>query len=144
MAGSSKFWLLMRKIGCIVAGLWLLPNSLAYLSHFSVPHLPGSDPAIWNSGTEVPETIDFLKIRYAFELLTDPLWKRDYDIFGIDEQIDVFENVKKQFSGVSFSGINLPLLSAASSDPGDHVFNVITSNDFHSVLEKTEPLLIQV
>lgn len=98
----------------------------------------------WNSGTEVPETIDFIKIRYAFELLTDPLWKRDYDIFDIDEQIDVFENVKKQFSGVSFSGINLPLLSAASSDPGDHVFNVITSNDFHSVLEKTEPLLIQI
>lgn len=27
-----------------------------------------------------------LQIRYAFELLTDNLWKRDYDIYGIDEQ----------------------------------------------------------
>jgi len=28
-----------------------------------------------------------LQIRYAYELLTNPLWKRDYDIFGIDEQL---------------------------------------------------------
>lgn len=26
-----------------------------------------------------------LQIRYAYELLTNPLWKRDYDLFGIDE-----------------------------------------------------------
>lgn len=26
------------------------------------------------------------QIQYAYELLTNPLWKRDYDIFGIDEQ----------------------------------------------------------
>lgn len=28
-----------------------------------------------------------VQIRYAFELLTYPLWKRDYDIYGIDEQL---------------------------------------------------------
>jgi hypothetical protein len=28
-----------------------------------------------------------LQIRYAYELLTNPLWKRDYDLFGIDEQL---------------------------------------------------------
>lgn len=27
------------------------------------------------------------QIRYAYELLTNPLWKRDYDLFGIDEQL---------------------------------------------------------
>lgn len=28
-----------------------------------------------------------LQIRYAFELLRNPLWKRDYDRFGIDEHL---------------------------------------------------------
>lgn len=28
-----------------------------------------------------------LKIRYAFEFLTNPIWKRDYDNFGIDEHL---------------------------------------------------------
>ncbi|KAI7725003.1 LOW QUALITY PROTEIN: hypothetical protein M8C21_015265, partial [Ambrosia artemisiifolia] len=26
------------------------------------------------------------KVQYAFELLSNPTWKRDYDIFGIDER----------------------------------------------------------
>ncbi|KAL0432948.1 UNVERIFIED_CONTAM: hypothetical protein Slati_2629100, partial [Sesamum latifolium] len=39
----------------------------------------------WNSSVEVPPTVDFIKVRYAFELLTDQLLKRDYDIFNIDE-----------------------------------------------------------
>lgn len=30
---------------------------------------------------------EILQIRYAYELLTNPLWKRDYDLFGIDEQL---------------------------------------------------------
>lgn len=38
-----------------------------------------------------------LQIRYAFELLTNPFWKRDYDIFSIDEQI-----VSKWFLGSDF------------------------------------------
>jgi hypothetical protein len=28
-----------------------------------------------------------LQIRYAYELLTNPIWKRNYDIFGIDEHL---------------------------------------------------------
>lgn len=28
-----------------------------------------------------------LQIRYAYELLTNPIWKRNYDVFGIDEQL---------------------------------------------------------
>ncbi|KAG6479307.1 hypothetical protein ZIOFF_062770 [Zingiber officinale] len=31
-----------------------------------------------------------LRIRYAFELLTNALWKRDYDLFGIDEHSESF------------------------------------------------------
>ncbi|CAL5441662.1 unnamed protein product [Camellia sinensis] len=73
----------------------------------------------WNSGTEVPPITEFIKvweIRYAFELLTNPLWKRNYDIFGIDEHI---------------------------VNPGDHDFEVITSGNFLSKFENSKALLIQ-
>ncbi|CAL5362239.1 unnamed protein product [Camellia sinensis] len=77
----------------------------------------------WNSGTEVPPITEFIKdfqIRYAFELLTNPLWKRNYNIFGIDEHIH-----------------------SASFDPGDHDFEVITSGNFLSKFENSKALLIQ-
>ena len=32
------------------------------------------------------------QIRYAYELLTNPLLKRDYEIFGIDEQLVSFSS----------------------------------------------------
>lgn len=35
-----------------------------------------------------------LQIRYAYELLTNPIWRRNYDIFGIEEQ-----PVRKTFLG---------------------------------------------
>ncbi|PSS07931.1 DnaJ subfamily C member 10 like [Actinidia chinensis var. chinensis] len=98
----------------------------------------------WNSGIEVPPTIDFIKIRYAFELLTNSLWKRNYDIFGIDEHIHVFEKVKEQYAGASFTEIGLPLLEAASFDPGDHAFNTVTSGNFLSKFENAKALLLQV
>uniref|UniRef100_A0A2P2LZ39 J domain-containing protein n=1 Tax=Rhizophora mucronata TaxID=61149 RepID=A0A2P2LZ39_RHIMU len=69
----------------------------------------------WNSGVEVPSTDDFIKIQYAYELLTNPLWKRDYDIFGIDEQHHVLEKVKRQYAEESYSHIGLPLLDATVS-----------------------------
>ncbi|CAL5441498.1 unnamed protein product [Camellia sinensis] len=59
-------------------------------------------------------------IQYAFELLTNPLWKRNYDIFGIDEHIH-----------------------SASFDPGDHDFEVITSRNFLSKFKNSKALLIQ-
>ncbi|GLT61275.1 hypothetical protein SLA2020_339940 [Shorea laevis] len=98
----------------------------------------------WNSGNEVPSTSDFIKIRYAYELLTNPLWKRNYDIFGIDEHLDVIEKVKAQYAGESFSKVELPLLDDTGSDPEDFTLNVITSNDFQSILQNTEPWLIQL
>ncbi|KAJ0105217.1 hypothetical protein Patl1_18786 [Pistacia atlantica] len=98
----------------------------------------------WNSGEEVPSTADFLKVRYAYELLIHPLWKRDYDIYGIDEQLHVLDKVREQHGGDSFSQIDLPLLDAATSDYGDYAFNVITSKDFLSMFKDTKPRLIQV
>ncbi|XAR50029.1 Protein-disulfide reductase [Bertholletia excelsa] len=98
----------------------------------------------WTSGTEDSSTVDLFKIQYAFELLTNPLWKRDYDIFNIDENIHANEMVKKQHVGTSFSQINLPLLEAVSFDSEDHVFNVVTSENFHSKFENGKALLVQV
>ncbi|XP_028119686.1 uncharacterized protein LOC114317181 isoform X2 [Camellia sinensis] len=97
----------------------------------------------WNSGTEVPPITEFIKIRYAFELLTNPLWKRNYDIFGIDEHIHVLDSIKERHAGTIFSEIDLPLLESASFDPGDHDFEVITSGNFLSKFENSKALLIQ-
>ncbi|THG04332.1 hypothetical protein TEA_011044 [Camellia sinensis var. sinensis] len=78
----------------------------------------------WNSATEVPPITKFIK------LLTNPLWKRNYDIFGIDEHIHVLDSIKERYAGTIFSEIDLPLLESASFDPGDHDFEVITSGTF--------------
>ncbi|CAL5444865.1 unnamed protein product [Camellia sinensis] len=98
----------------------------------------------WNSGTEVPPITEFIKIRYSFELLTNPLWKRNYNIFGIDGHIHVLDSIKERHAGIIFSEIDLPLLESASFDPGDHDFEVITSGNFLSKFENSKALLIQV
>ncbi|XP_059644075.1 uncharacterized protein LOC132285859 [Cornus florida] len=98
----------------------------------------------WRSSVEVPSTDEFIKIRYAFELLKNPLWKRDYDIFGIDEQVHVIEKLKEQYAGASFSEIDLPLLEAASFDAVDPAFNVITSENLLSKFEHSKAFLVQV
>ncbi|POO01966.1 Terminal organelle assembly protein [Trema orientale] len=66
----------------------------------------------WNSDAEVLVTHEFIKVRYAYELLTNPSWKKNYDIFGIEEQIDVLEKAKEQFVGRKFSSLELPLLDS--------------------------------
>ncbi|KAJ8772994.1 hypothetical protein K2173_028171 [Erythroxylum novogranatense] len=102
----------------------------------------------WNSGVNVPSTIDFIKvlqIRYAYELLTNPLWKRDYDIFSIDEQHDVIEKIAAQYAGEEdFSRINLPFLDASASDHGDYASNVITSQNFTALFNDSRPSLVLV
>ncbi|XP_022728091.1 uncharacterized protein LOC111283742 isoform X2 [Durio zibethinus] len=90
----------------------------------------------WSSGLEAPTTTEFIKIRYAYELLTNPIWKRNFDVFGIDEQL--------QYAGEKFSNIELPLLHADASDTGDDAFNVITSKDFQSMFQDSKPWLLQV
>ncbi|GAB4860779.1 hypothetical protein Ancab_035942 [Ancistrocladus abbreviatus] len=135
--------------------LIVLPNSFPP-SHYDVLGI-GRDSSVeqakeayekllskWDSRAELPQTTEFIKIRYAFELLTNPLWKRDYDLFGIDEHIDVLEKMKRQYALESFSKITLPLLQIDSSDTQDHALNLISSEDFQSVFEDQRAWLIQV
>ncbi|TMW97339.1 hypothetical protein EJD97_005705 [Solanum chilense] len=98
----------------------------------------------WSSGVEVPSTIDFIKARYAFELLTNKIWKRDYDLYSIDEQFHVVEKAKEQYVGRSISEITFPLLETISIDPEDHAVDVINSENFLSKLGTDKTLLIQI
>lgn len=98
----------------------------------------------WSSGLEVPTTSEFIKIRYAYELLSNPIWKRNYDVFGIDEQLHVVEKVGQQYADEKFSNIQLPLLHTDTSDIADDAFNVITSKDFQSMFQDSKPWLLQV
>ncbi|XP_050223024.1 uncharacterized protein LOC126673092 [Mercurialis annua] len=98
----------------------------------------------WNAGTEVPTAVEFLEIQYAYELLTNPLWKRDYDIFGVDEQLHVLDKLKEQYVGENFTQIRPPILEALSPDPVDHALNPIRTEDTSSMFSDSKPLLIQV
>ncbi|XP_027351211.1 uncharacterized protein LOC113862317 [Abrus precatorius] len=97
----------------------------------------------WNSAVEVSDIHEFLKIRYAYELLTNPLWKRDYDIFGIDEQLHIVESARKHYAGKRISELDFPLLRAPSGSI-DHSSKVITASDFRSIFPDTKPWLIQL
>lgn len=97
----------------------------------------------WKQGMDVPTTTEFVRIRYAFELLTNLMWKRDYDNFGIDEHLHVLEDMKK-YEGESISKIALPVLVVPSSDSADNAFNVLTTEDFSSTIGNGKAWLIQV
>ncbi|XP_057805141.1 uncharacterized protein LOC131020390 [Salvia miltiorrhiza] len=98
----------------------------------------------WNSSVTVPPEVDLIKVQYAYELLTNQLLKRDYDIFNIDEYIDVIQKVKEHNSGKHISEIDLPLIEAASFDPVDQDLEVINSENFLSIFEDDKPLLLQI
>ncbi|XP_074316423.1 uncharacterized protein LOC141652729 [Silene latifolia] len=133
----------------------LLPQSFP-LSHYDVIEVPWQCSieeveeayenlvSKWNSGAELPTTDDFIKIRYAYELLTNPLWKRDFDLFGVDEHQDVLKKLKQLNSGREYSALELPLLDTASMDSHDVDFNHISFEDFRSVVGNQRPLLVQV
>ncbi|MCL7031837.1 hypothetical protein MKW94_029295 [Papaver nudicaule] len=96
----------------------------------------------WSSGEEeVPAVKDFVQIRYAYELLTNPLWKRDYDAYGVDEHIHTLEELKAKYAEEAFSKVVLPLLNATSSA---HAFNVLTAEDFKYAIGSSKGLLVQV
>ncbi|KAL7598254.1 hypothetical protein Lser_V15G21596 [Lactuca serriola] len=97
----------------------------------------------WKTDSEPSSTLDMIKIQYAFELLSNPIWKRDYDIFSVDEYLHVMEKVKEKYSSASFSDINLPLLKPTSFE-SDHVFDAISSDNFISKLQNSSALLVQV
>ncbi|XP_059303624.1 uncharacterized protein LOC132055693 [Lycium ferocissimum] len=122
-------------------------DSLGIRAHSSIEDVSQAYEKLsskWNSGAEVPSTVDFIKARYAFELLTNQIWKRDYDLFSIDEQFDAIEKAKEQYVGRSISEISLPLLETISFDPEDHAFDVINSENFLSKIGTDKALLIQI
>ncbi|KAG6536456.1 hypothetical protein ZIOFF_001512 [Zingiber officinale] len=51
-------------------------------------------------------------IRYAFELLTNALWKRDYDHFGIDEHSESFLVGEFQVLVTSMLSVNIGIFLA--------------------------------
>ncbi|GJW07253.1 hypothetical protein Tco_1569676, partial [Tanacetum coccineum] len=93
--------------------------------------------------TQTSSTLDMIKIQYAFEILSNPIWKRDYDIFGIDEHLDVLERVKEKYINAEFSDVSLPLLEPTSFEP-DPDSVVISSDNFVSKLQNSTALLVQV
>ncbi|PIA62806.1 hypothetical protein AQUCO_00200672v1 [Aquilegia coerulea] len=97
----------------------------------------------WKSGVDDSITNDFIKIQYAFELLTNPIWKRDYDMFGIDEQLHVLEKFKGQ-DEERFLKVELPLLETYSSDNADHPSNVLSNENFQSTIGHSVAWLVQV
>lgn len=98
----------------------------------------------WDSGVPVPSVSDAVKVQYAIELLTNELWKRDYDNFGIDEQSHVINQAIAQYAGASTSEIKSPLMEPNSFDLAEHPFDVINSENFLSQFDSTKALLIQV
>ncbi|KAL6657022.1 hypothetical protein ACP70R_004802 [Stipagrostis hirtigluma subsp. patula] len=98
----------------------------------------------WLSETNRHQTVDIIKIRYAYELLTNPIFKRDYDLFGLDEHADVLERVKEQYQKEHFLKIDLPLLKDPVVNLNDHAFNVLTHESFMPAIAEEYPLLILV
>ncbi|KAK3440234.1 hypothetical protein EUGRSUZ_B00530 [Eucalyptus grandis] len=131
---------LMLLIGAMLYQLVIIPNTfpeshydvLGLKRHSSIEEVDEAYEKLVLSGNldgESRKSSDFIKIRYAYELLTNPIWKRNYDMFGIEEQHDVIEKAKQQYAGKSYSEVQLPLLDAAASDTGDEAFNAITLKD---------------
>lgn len=98
----------------------------------------------WNSDSGDARPADFIKIQYAYELLTNPVWKRDYDLYGIDESLHIIEELEKQYAVEDFANIKTPLLEPVSYEPEHEGFMAITSQDFASKFQDSKPWLIQL
>ncbi|WVZ66790.1 hypothetical protein U9M48_015963 [Paspalum notatum var. saurae] len=96
----------------------------------------------WLSERNHQPTADIIKIRYAYELLTHPTLKRDYDLFGLDEHMDVLGRVKEQYLKDHFLNIDLPLLKDSVVSLTDDSFNVLTHESFESAIAEEYPLII--
>lgn len=136
--------------------LFLLPRSFP-TSHYDVLGVKtyGSEDDVreayeaiiaskWNSDSGDARPADFIKIQYAYELLTNPVWKRDYDLYGIDESLHIIEELEKQYAVEDFAKIKTPLLEAVSYEPEHEGFMAITSQDFASKFQDSKPWLIQL
>ncbi|KAJ4889470.1 DNAJ heat shock N-terminal domain-containing protein [Raphanus sativus] len=98
----------------------------------------------WDSDSGGGRPADFIKIQYAYELLTNLVWKRDYDVYGIDESVHIIEELENQYTVEDFSKIKLPLLEVVSYEPEREGLTTITSQDFASKFQDSKPWLILV
>nr|CAB3455051.1 unnamed protein product [Digitaria exilis] len=98
----------------------------------------------WLSEMSHQPTVDIIKIRYAYELLTNPILKRDYDLFGLDEHAAVLERAKEQYQKEHFLKIDLPLLKESLVSLNDDTFSVLTHESFMSAIAEEYPLIILV
>ncbi|CAI9112103.1 OLC1v1012483C3 [Oldenlandia corymbosa var. corymbosa] len=96
------------------------------------------------STASVTPVEEMIKARYALELLTNEIWKRDYDNFEIDEQSHVINKIKDQYADAGFSGISGAVMEPNTFDPVVHSFGVINSDNYLSQFRSDKALLIQV
>ncbi|XP_057419341.1 uncharacterized protein LOC130713583 [Lotus japonicus] len=96
-----------------------------------------------NSDAEASDIREFMKIRYAYELLTNRLWKRDYDRFGIDEQFHVLESAIK-LKNISQLNLDFPLLHSPSGSVDHSSSKEISASDFGSMFPDSKPWIIQL
>ncbi|VVA91800.1 unnamed protein product [Arabis nemorensis] len=98
----------------------------------------------WDSSSGDARPAEFIKIQYAYELLTNLVWKRDYDLYGIDESVHIIEELEKQYAVEDFEKIKLPLLEVVSYEPEREGFMAITSQDFGFKFQDSKPWIIQM
>ncbi|KAJ3673381.1 hypothetical protein LUZ60_006755 [Juncus effusus] len=96
----------------------------------------------WLTESGRPTTAEFIEIRYAYELLSEPTWKKNYDIFGLDEQQHIFQAIKEQYQlEEDYTMIKLPLLNTSLLDSTIDAFNILTQD---MISDREKPLLVQV
>ncbi|KAG0465120.1 hypothetical protein HPP92_019284 [Vanilla planifolia] len=98
----------------------------------------------WLSSLNLPTPAEFVKIRYAYELLTNGEWKRDYDLFAIDEQRHVIDETIMRHAGESYLKVNLPLLYSNWSGSMDQDLDVLTLENFGSIVGGSKAMLTMV
>lgn len=89
-------------------------------------------------------TENVIEIQHAFEVLSNQFRRRDYDLFNVDELQDVAKAAKKQYAGDKFSRLKLPLLKMPETDLIDDNSEVLTAENFRSMLGEEGTWLILV
>lgn len=86
---------------------------------------------------------DNLQIQHAYEILSHPFRRRDYDHFHQDELQDKVSNLQKQLDA-SLKFQQLPLWEPFKYEPLNLGIHSLTTENFGVILEGTEAWLIQI
>ncbi|XP_057836320.1 uncharacterized protein LOC131046567 isoform X2 [Cryptomeria japonica] len=101
----------------------------------------------WKSNKDVDiVTENVIEVQHAFEVLSNELRRRDYDLFNVDELQDIAKITKKRYVGEKISRLELPLLKTFEDDLHfmDDDSKVLTSQNFGGMLRDEMTWLIQV